>query len=100
MAIVTTLCIPHQQTLIDSNPRPAPITYLVDILADTKRLEHLTIHVDMLARNWLAFIKSEETVHASLEKTLSPFRAIRGLSKINTVIGVAIEDPDENLERP
>ncbi|PQE21149.1 hypothetical protein CJF31_00010748 [Rutstroemia sp. NJR-2017a BVV2] len=80
--------IPLQQTRVGaswaSDSPPAWITHMANLLADSKCLEHLTIHLDVLVHTWVGITKSEETMRASLEKTLSPFRVIRGLSKITT----------------
>ncbi|PQE34128.1 D-2-hydroxyacid dehydrogenase protein [Rutstroemia sp. NJR-2017a WRK4] len=75
-------CMIRSNTRIDS--LPAWTTCLANFLADSKCLEHLKIYLYVMVRLEGAITTPEETIHASLEEILSPFRAIRGLSKVTT----------------
>jgi hypothetical protein len=86
LVVITSPCKPLQQAQIDSPPTWT--THLANFLADSKCLENLTISLIVLMHPGIAITESEGTVHASLEKTLSPFRVIRGLSKVTTTFSM------------
>ncbi|ESZ95846.1 hypothetical protein SBOR_3788 [Sclerotinia borealis F-4128] len=73
---------------------PKFIVHLANFLADGSCLERLLIHLDMRTRVWASLTQTLEDVHMSLEKTLSPFRVIRGLTEFTTTFPMDAADQE------